>query len=243
MSRTNLGSPSYYFSSSAPKLENFQQSPKKEFFDASRQLEKAKRRVQLLKLENEIREKKAQIQQQKSEQLTRIREDHEQFKEFKQMHREQVNVQIQNLVSRTRNLKRQQSQEKIYIQQNFLQMKQQEVKNIKEQSQKNEQLIRQNLDNLKQQKYEQKQQILTQEQLAQQSISNFHKQRYLKHQQDHYHSKSQHMIEAENKLSIIEELRKQEAQLLQKLETTSKMNTSLVARQMSTTTPKTEFNN
>ncbi|CAK57573.1 unnamed protein product (macronuclear) [Paramecium tetraurelia] len=243
MSRTNLGSPSYYFSSSAPKLENFQQSPKKEFFDASRQLEKAKRRVQLLKLENEIREKKAQIQQQKSEQLTRIREDHEQFKEFKQMHREQVNVQIQNLVSRTRNLKRQQSQEKIYIQQNFLQMKQQEVKNIKEQSQKNEQLIRQNLDSLKQQKYEQKQQILTQEQLAQQSISNFHKQRYLKHQQDHYHSKSQHMIEAETKLSIIEELRKQEAQLLQKLETTSKMNTSLVARQISTTTPKTEFNN
>ncbi|CAD8115994.1 unnamed protein product [Paramecium sonneborni] len=243
MSTTNLGSPSYYFSSSAPKLENLQQSPKKEFFDASRQLEKAKRRVQLLKLENEIREKKAQIQQQKTEQLTRIREDHEQFKEFKQMHREQVNMQIQNLVSRTRNLKRQQSQEKIYIQQNFLQMKQQEVKNIKVQSQKNEQLIRQNLENIKQQKYEQKQQILTQEQLAQQSINNFHKQRYFKHQQDHYHSKSQHMIEAENKLTMIEELRKQEAQLLQRLETTSKLNTSLVVRQISTTTPKTEFNN
>jgi hypothetical protein len=37
MSRTNLGSPSYYFSCSAPKLESIQNgSPKKEFFDASR---------------------------------------------------------------------------------------------------------------------------------------------------------------------------------------------------------------
>ncbi|CAD8114696.1 unnamed protein product [Paramecium primaurelia] len=234
-----------YLSTSAPHVDMSQLSsvsPKKEFYDATKQLEAARRRISLLRLENEMREKKLQIQQQKQEQLNKIREDHELFKEYKQAHKEQVNMQLQNLVHRTRSMKMQQSQDKKLIQQNFHQMKQQEVKNIKEQSQRNEYIIRQNLDSIKQQKAEQKQQVQTQVQLAQQTIQNFRKQKYLRFIQEHQFSKSQHSMEADLKLQQIEELKKQEAYLLIKLDETTnqvnKLNQSTLIKQ-SQTTPKT----
>ncbi|CAD8128082.1 unnamed protein product [Paramecium sonneborni] len=234
-----------YLSTSAPHIETSQQlsvSPKKEFYDATKQLEAAKRRINLLRLENEIREKKLQIQQQKQEQLNKIREDHELFKEYKQAHKEQVNIQLQNLIHRTRNMKIQQSYDKKLIQQNFQQMKQQEVKNIKEQSQRNEYIIRQNLDSIKQQKAEQKQQVQSQVQLAQQTIQNFRQQKYLRFIQEHQFCNSQHSLEADQKLQQIEELKKQEAYLLIKLDETTnqayKLNQSALIKQ-SQTTPKT----
>lgn len=49
-----------YYSVSAPKLETLKNdsliwTPKKEFFDTTKQLESIKKRVQLLKIENELR--------------------------------------------------------------------------------------------------------------------------------------------------------------------------------------------
>ncbi|CAD8202752.1 unnamed protein product [Paramecium pentaurelia] len=235
-----------YLSTSAPHVDTSQLqsvSPKKEYYDATKQLEAVRRRISLLKLENEMREKKLQIQQQKQEQLNKIREDHEQFKEYKQIHKEQVNMQLQNLVHRTRNMKMQQSQDKKLIQQNFRQMKQQEVKNIKEQSQRNEHIIRQKIDEIKQQKAEQKQQVQSQVQVAQQTIQNFRKQKYLRFIQEHQITKSQHSIEADQKLQQIEELKKQEAYLLIKLDETNnqfnKLNQSTMIIKQSQTTPKT----
>ncbi|KAM3133181.1 hypothetical protein pb186bvf_014757 [Paramecium bursaria] len=240
-----------YYSVSAPKLETLKNdsliwTPKKEFFDTTKQLESIKKRVQLLKIENELREKKLQVLNQKSEILERVRGDHEQFKELKLMHREKMNVQLQNLISKTRTYKKQQTQDKEIIKQNIIQMKQQEYKNIKEQSHKNEQLIKQNLDKLTQQKYEQKINVVNAELQTFQTINNFRKQRYLKFVEEHHKSKSQHHLEIENRQQQIEELRKQEAYLLVRLDETTQQSEKLKLNQsvmkITTATPKTASN-